>query len=99
MCIPTVMYDVLDGDRRQNVVALAKWIMSTVKLSAFQLYQNHLSFLLNVSSVNWNALSVICSASTVNTTHFLEIREFGPVCCGLLTEFKGPSAIKGELKF
>jgi hypothetical protein len=45
------------------------WIVSSVTLSVFQLYIQHLTYFWNVSCAIWNAFSVIWNASSVNTIH------------------------------
>ncbi len=53
------------------------WIVSSVTLSVFQLYLEHLTYFWNVSSAIWNALSVIWNASSVNTIHVPVKRRIG----------------------
>ncbi len=45
------------------------WIVSSVTLSVFQLYLEHLTYFWNVFSATWNAFSVIWNASSVTTIH------------------------------
>ncbi len=57
-------------------------------MSVFQLYLEHLTYFVNVSSVNWNVVSVIWNASSVNTIHVPK-GEFECVWCSMLMDFKG----------
>ncbi len=64
------------------------WIVSSVTLSVFQFYLEHLTYFWNESGVTWNAASGIQNASSVNTV--LVKRELECVRC---------SKLKGELNF
>jgi hypothetical protein len=61
----------------QIVLKLAIWIVSSVTLSVFQLYIEHLTYFWNVSCAIWNAFSVIWNASSVNTIHVPVKRRIG----------------------
>jgi hypothetical protein len=61
----------------QIVFTLAIWIVSSVTLSVFQLYLEHLTYFCNVSSVTRNAFSVIWTASSVKTIHVPVKRRIG----------------------
>ncbi len=60
-----------------KIVLLWQWIVSTVTLSAFQLYLEHLTYFWNVSIVTWNAFIVSWNASSVNTIHVSVKRRIG----------------------
>ncbi len=55
----------------QVAVHSCQGIVSSMKLSVFQLYLEHLTYFWNASSVTWNVSSVIWSASRVNTIYVL----------------------------
>ena len=63
----------LDADSAHS----CHWIVSSVTLSVFQLYIEHLTYFWNVSSAIWNAFSVIWNAFSVNTIHVPVKRRIG----------------------
>ncbi len=72
--------------------------MSSVTLSVFQLYLEHLTYFWNVSSVIWNVFSVIWNASSVNTIHVpVKGGELECVWCSMLKNFEDPLKIKGRV--
>ncbi len=71
--------------------------MTSVTLSVFQLYLEHLTYFWNVSSVTWNAIGVIWNASSVNTIHVPVKGELECVWCSMPKNFEVPLKIKGRV--
>ncbi len=71
--------------------------MSSVTLSVFQLYLEHITYFWNVFSVTWNAFSVIWNASSVSTIHVPFKEELEYVWCSMLKNFEGPLKINGRV--
>ncbi len=69
--------------------------MSSVTLSVFQLYLEHLTYFWNASSVTWNAFCVIWNASSVGVdTIHVPKGELECVWCSMLKNFEVPLKIK-----